>query len=225
MMGSCCFWKRFKKGNSDAKKAISSYFYPSDFQVVWNRIHCREAYSVFDSDAEWKNYLRYVIDVVKLDIQGSLQARMFYQDTQTCPLIFPAFATRPAEMGKEVSFEGNTVICMPYDFKKMAGAVVDINRDGFLKDVEHTGFYFPELKLLIIQSGQHHSSVASIKGNCGGAANADVYHLADIYPRLSVSDDYRFWLSKGEEGEDELPIEVIDPRFALLYNLAKELKL
>lgn len=224
-MGSCCFWKKFKRGNSDNRQAIDSYFYPSDFQVVWNRIHRREAYSVFDSDVEWENYLRYVIDVVKLDIQGSLQARMFYHDTQKFHKIFPAVFSPPAEMGKEVSFEGNTVICMPYDFKKMAGAVVDISRDGFIKSVEHTGFYFPEIKLLIIQNGQHHSSVASIKGSCGGAADADVYHLADIYPWLSVSDDYRFWLFEREDGEDNTPIEVIDPRFALLYNLAKELKL
>ena len=225
MMGLCCFLKRFKKGSSDTKRAIDSYFYPSDFQVVWNRIHCREAYSVFDSDLEWENYLRYVIDVIKLDIQGSLQARMFYQDTRTFHRIFPAVATPPAEMRKEVSFEGNTVICMPYDFKKLAGAVVDVNRDGFLKDIEHTGFYFPDIKLLIIQNGQHHSSVASIKSNCGGAAYADVYRLADIYPRLSVSDDYCLWFPKRDNGENDEPIEVIDPRFALLYNLAKELKL
>lgn len=45
---------------------------------------------------------------------------------------------------------------------------------------------------------------------------AEVYRLADAFPKLSLSLDRQFWVC----GDRQLP--VTDARFALLYELARE---
>lgn len=213
-MGLFRFSKNYKKGISDTP-SVSPY----DISGFWRRIQEYPGYAHATPKTK-REFLQFVLEVVKMDLQGSTLSRMFFQENvHINPEVFPIpAACKPEKQTHEIRFEGNTVICVPYDFTKLIGAVEDINREGFKRgpDCHYTGFYYPEIKLLMVQNGQHHSAVASIRG--GGSVTAWVYHLPEAFDRLSLSDDYRFWMLDGEP-----KFSVVDPRFALIYELGREL--
>lgn len=211
-MGLSCFSK-----NSNTEISDAPIFFPYDFAVVWDHIHSYPDY-VSTSPEKQREFLKFALDVVKLDLQGYTISKMFYQeDARMNPRIFPAAGICPPIEKKEISFEGKTVLTMPYSGKKLINAIMDINRKGFQKQKDSSGIYFQDINLLILQNGQHHSAVASIRG--GGSVIAEVYNLSDAFEHLTISEDYKYWIIDGRQ-----KIDIEDPRFALLYELTKEIE-
>ena len=228
-MGWLCFWKRLTKGlfnpgrdsqpnESPEELTHTPMFSPYDIAGFWGRIHGYYGYK--NASAEEKvEFLEFVLEVIKLDLQGSTLSSMFFQEyTHNDYTLFPVQGLCTIdEQTQEVPFEGNTVICIPHRMSSMMDAVEHINREGFQrKRGYYTGLYFTEIRFLMIQNGQHHSAVASIRG--GGSATAEVYHLADAFEHLSVTKDYRSWTIDGKPDD-----KILDPRFALIYELAREI--
>ena len=190
--------------------------------AIWHRIHNFPEFQKADEEKR-RGFLLFVLEILKQDAAIHMAAEFIEHDFISDSRLFPIPAVcYPVGPDKEIPFKGHTVVARPYSTKKMIRAVSDIRKMGFRKGLNlYEGDYYPDLDLILIKNGIHHSAVASVLDKNGeGAAKCKVYQLSDAYANLSVSEDFSQWVfQKGT------PIPVIEPRFALMYMIAKELQL
>ena len=117
---------------------------------------------------------------------------------------------------EQISSEGKTVVSSPYDWEKTFLALRSILTRGFHSDLgDYNGIYYPELNLISVTNGMHHSWVASQKRQ-HGVYRVSVYRLADMFPRFFT--DGEFWYDRSKPNAR---YPVYDVRIALLYELAR----
>lgn len=190
-----------------------------DIAAVWRQIH---SYPEFEkaSKEEQEGFLQFILEIVKQDVAlhqaGGFLQHNVVADARLFPIAYPCDPTK-IEM---VDFAGNTVVARVQEPKKLIRAIQDIQKMGFLKDENnYEGDYYPDLSLIVIRNGIHHSAVDAILNKKQEQAKCEVYNIAEAYPLMDVSDNFKFWMmSDGEK------MPVIEPRFALLYKLARELQ-
>ena len=99
---------------------------------------------------------------------------------------------------------------------KWFGALKTVIREGFRQSKgDYRGFFYEELKLIVITNGLHHSSIASLMG--AGSAKVMFVRLADYFDKLTT--DGAHWYFNDEI--QKLVDDVGDYRIAVLYELAK----
>lgn len=172
------------------------------------------------TNQEKKAFLEYTINVIGRDIQSHYLASCFYRDSLTYyeqGHLFPIYMFMKHSCTiPNLPTAGKTVISEPYDMDKLFGAVQDIRREGFQKKLNYTsGIYIPEMNMIFVVNGRHHMAAASILDK--GFVDVNVYKLSDVFSTLKVSEDWKFWCHE----EDRIPIA--DPRFALIYEIAREI--
>lgn len=219
MMRLSSFWKKSKKESFNQSPEINPIFEAGEFKLVWARIHSG---CVFRNGTkkEQQDFLRFIMEVVKQDLQGSFIAGGFYKEVYPESRLFPIpddFNLNREE--KYIKFDGNTVLIRTREIKKLFHSLSDILELGFRKDMyKGDGIYYPDLKLIFLRNGIHHAAIAKVLGdpNCG--AKCEVYRIADFYPYMDIDANFNCWrFANGKT------IPIIDHRFALLYALAKEL--
>lgn len=158
-------------------------------------------------------YLDFCINAIKADILGNSLTPVLYNqlppdDYELFPIPF-----MKANGDKVISFNGNTVISLPYDKERMFNAVINIATSG-LEDITNNikGDYFPELNLIVVTNGYHHSAAASLAGV--GNCKVTEYRLADNFNTLKLTDNYWVYGDRARR--------IIDNRAAILYSLAYE---
>lgn len=106
------------------------------------------------------------------------------------------------------------VISYPTDCEKMSGAIWDISKYGFTDNDKNTsGLYFPDVDILIITNGYHHSCVGAVQKE--GRAEVQVYEFSHLLDKLQT--DGENWLYT-ENGKTEIQ-SMLDYRLGLVYEL------
>lgn len=169
---------------------------------------------------EKKEFLRFAIDVVGADIESSGLARVFYEDPQGGRNIhnfFPVVSLPAVPQTEILCLRNKRVLSFPYSLQKLADAKRDLKMDGqFLLEDRSvpTGFFVPELNLVLLQNSIHHTAVAHLRDGSAMAC-VDRHPIQVLLPLLRVSEDGQFW-----EGPDfRLPI--LDHRLAVVYELGR----
>ena len=213
------FWRKSKKENFNQDPEIKPILNKNEFSAVWDRIH-NGCVSRKGTLREQQEFLKFVMEVVKQDLQGSFIAGGFYKELYPDARLFPIPAQKEFKRGtKYIKFEGNTVLARTRQIDKLFSAFKDIMELGFRKDLyEGDGIYYPDLKLIFLNNGIHHPAIAKALRDPKGGVNCDIYRIADFYPYLDVDEAFNCW-----HFADGSSIPIIDHRFALLYALAKEL--
>ena len=118
-----------------------------------------------------------------------------------------------------VSLENKAVVTLPFRRRSILQSIRDIGREGYHRpQAEVTGQYFPEIELVLIINGRHHAVVDLVKKGeqSSVTVRAEVYHLTEAFPKLKLSPDNQLWVC------NDVRLPVVDARFVLLYELAKE---
>ncbi len=111
-----------------------------------------------------------------------------------------------------VSFSKADVLVIPYDERKLLSAISDILKEGFKKEKNaFDAFYLPEINLLIIANGRHHSAAAYAKKQ--GGVQAFVTPLIDHLP-VYKAEGVNWW-----ENGKQLKYGTSDFRGALIFEL------
>lgn len=179
---------------------------------------CELATFKMDSSAI-SEYLDFVIDLVKADLQAELNAAVVYSSTfppdRRRSLMLPFIGWCQVSQVK-INSAKNTVVTNIYDHRKLVGAVKGIKEDGFISSPSlYNGVYYPELNMIIVSNGLHHSCVAEVMGE-SGFFKVDVYHLSELFPVVEIRGNE--WVHK-ERPDDVRPVE--DAKMAILFSLAK----
>lgn len=165
-------------------------------------------------------FLEFAIKAVGLDIAGACISEFLCEEVDSTKLLglFPILRPpTPLSKIKDFSTDEKTVVTLPYDWRKAINAVMDIQREGFLKGENDTnGIYIPEFDMVIVVNGRHHFSAAAASHK-KPAVSVEVYPLKEVFSEMKVSQDGANWVI----GDKTYPI--LDGRFAVLYLLAQEL--
>ena len=117
---------------------------------------------------------------------------------------------------ESIQFANNFVVAPVWKMSKWFGALKTVIREGFRQSKgDYRGFFYEELKLIVITNGLHHSSIASLMG--AGSAKVMFVRLADYFDKLTT--DGAHWYFNDEI--QKLVDDVGDYRIAVLYELAK----
>lgn len=163
--------------------------------------------------------LDFIIEAVKADLQSSVGTELIYAGSRA-PRIhsdeLAPFSGIYCTGTQEISSTGLTVIACPWKDCRLRGAVHDILESGFRSDIgRRNGTYYPELKMIAVENGLHHSFVASRLGQ-NGTFRVDVYPLRGIFPYVRT--DGKRWYDENNPNRSP---EVMDVRMAILYELAR----
>ncbi|MDN0033738.1 hypothetical protein QVN85_12580 [Oscillibacter valericigenes] len=162
--------------------------------------------------------LDFLICTVKEDLRTSAAAELLYaadheyRDWRRA--LFPFWLE---DIPKEiVPFSGNTVISSIWAWDRISRAAYDIRHEGFHADWNYfSGAYYPELHLIVMDNGLHHScAAATFQEN--GEIKLDVYSLQRLFPLVKT--DGKFWYSKDRP---DMTQPVLDVRMAILFELAR----
>lgn len=164
-------------------------------------------------------FLEFAIKAVGLDIAGACISEFLHKDVDSMKLLglFPIlYSQRSVSKIKDFPTDGKTVVTLPYDWRKAIDAVMDIQREGFIKEENDTnGIYIPEFDMVLVVNGRHHLSAAAAFHK-KAYVSVEVHPLKEVFSELKVSQDGENWVM----GDKTYPI--LDERFAVLYLLAKE---
>lgn len=194
-----------------------------EFSVVMSNINewlsfvaeCRSTIEVI-------HIVNYLIDIIKDDIRTSAGTEMiFCTDITACRewrhALYPFSHLFHSVENKYISTYKKTIISSPEDWGKLYKACNHIAQNGFLTSLNnYTGQYYPELDMIFISNGLHHSCVAA-QLNEVGEIRVDVCLLSPCFHRITT--DGKYWYDK------ELPdwkSDVHDVRMAILFELAKK---
>lgn len=165
-------------------------------------------------------FLEFAIKVIGKDIESYYLSHFIYEKEEEPSKFFKlfpiSFFMESTSKIQGLLIAGKAVVTVPYDLSKISSAALDIKEEGFCQNKNYTnGFFVPEFDMVFVTNGRHHIAAATAFG--GGSVDVDVYSLKEIFSQLRVSDDGENWIL----GEKSLP--VYDARFAVLYELAREL--
>lgn len=159
--------------------------------------------------------LDYAIKVVKRDLIGEGLAQLVYG--KEIPEWRGAFPLTPP-IGErkiiQIDLSSTDVLVTPWNVNRLPGAIFDLLYEPFDRHrSNYTANYYPEIDLVIINNGIHHTAVASV-GN-GGIIDCYECLLTPSFEHFST--DGAYWNSL----ESAVWTNVVDFRFALIYTLAK----
>lgn len=163
--------------------------------------------------------LDFLINTVKEDLRTSAAAELLYaadhrpRDWRNALFPFVCWLDVPEET---VPFAGNTVVSSIYDWKKISHSAYDIRHEGFHADWNYfSGAYYPELHMIVMDNGLHHSCAAAAFQE-DGEIKLDVYSLKRFFPLVTT--DGEFWYMKDHP---RMTNPVLDIRMAILFELAR----
>lgn len=174
------------------------------------------------------DFLNFAIQVIGNDIQYQHFAQLFYEQIANNLLVqklIPIDRVAVARnIHKHFPLDNHLIFTIPYDLKKIRDAGRDIDREGYRPDQQDNvdGFYIQEFNAVFLVNGRHHIMAARTKCTSCFAKSIEEYSLEDAFSNLSVSTYGRTWLFKDIYSKQESQVNVIDPRIALMYDLAKE---
>lgn len=193
----------------------------SMYSSTWRKLHSFPDYERASTEDKLA-FTEFAIRAIGLELQNHHAAVVLYEKQNPNAIfdLFPVPRVFPESVPEEdVPLKGKIVITIPYDLGRLFSSVLHIKKEGFHRPpAETTGYFFPEINLVFVVNGRHHAVAALLmNGECADVSvHSEVYMLAEAFPRLEVSSDKQFWLF----GDSKLPI--LDARFAMLYELAKE---
>jgi len=164
--------------------------------------------------------LDFLIDTVKEDLRTSAAAELLYaadcDPRDWREALFPFVGWLQDIPREVVPFAGNTVVSSIYDWVKISHSAYDIRNKGFHADWNYfSGVYYPELHLIGINNGLHHScAAATFQEN--GEIELNVYSLKRLFPLVTT--DGEFWYRREVPGTT---LPVLDVRMAILFELAR----
>lgn len=222
-----------KKTMMEYRLLIDSEEEEEDYQKMMRKIFCgaieriEKELNNIPNDAEKCAFLDYAIKAVKQDIIGSKRAAIFYQKDSTN--LFNIFPFSGVNSGEEIdcNLVDVDLLAEPYRFDKLRGAVCDLYHTAFDYDKgKYSGIYYPEVNLLRIGNGVHHSAVAASNKE-GIIKKCSVIRLTQFFPYYST--DGALWIDSRKEKYKKVlgftlhsQDKVEDFRFAILYTLAKK---
>lgn len=110
------------------------------------------------------------------------------------------------------------VVITPYDTEKFFGAVKDMLHSPYDSGLNyHDGVYWPELDLAVMRDGIHHSAIGMTRGEVI-TLKADVIPLMPWFGKVQT--DGVTWVV--QDGDTIKTYDVLDFRFAMLFELAKQ---
>lgn len=160
--------------------------------------------------------LDYAIKAVKRDLIGEGLSQLVYG--KEAPEWRGAFQLGSQIQKNEyisIELSKTDVLVTPWETSRLSGAIRDLLYSPFdQNEGYYTATYYPEIDLVIIGNGIHHTTVASV--GAGGAI--DHCSVARMTPAFEeVSTDGATWMNSKTDSV----AEVRDFRFAVLFTLAK----
>lgn len=164
--------------------------------------------------------LEFLINTVKEDLRSSAAAELLYavdhDPRDWRDALFPFLCWLEDVPQETVPFAGNTVVSSIYDWKKVSHSAYDIRHEGFHADWNNfSGAYYPELHLIVMGNGLHHSCAAAAFQE-DGEIKLDVYSLKRLFPLVTT--DGEFWYMKDHP---RMTKPVLDIRMSILFELAR----
>lgn len=184
--------------------------------------------------------LTFLLDIVKRDIQMDLLSEIYYKQEEnitnlTRKRFIPLWYVD--ELGnknnldpvnkRQVDFSETVTIVIPWKGSRMGNAIIDIAREGFIYDEqEHLpAYYFSEIDLCYVLSGNHHISAGIIQES--GYVEADVYDITKLFDHVLTDGECWFNAHTGKRlkfvdvFKRETYMTVFDFRVAVIYELAR----
>ena len=164
--------------------------------------------------------LDFLINTVKEDLRTSAAAELLYaagNDSRDWrEALFPFVCWLEDVPEETVSLAGNTVVSSIWAWDRTSRAAYDIKNQGFHADWNYfSGAYYPELHLIVMENGLHHSCAAATFQADGGI-KLDVYSLKRLFPLVTT--DGEFWYMKDNP---RATCPVLDVRMAIRFELAR----
>lgn len=157
--------------------------------------------------------LNFAIDAIGRELEAETTARILHLHQIPDEHFWIPFAFSSEEI-KEVPLKDYNVIARPWDIRKMAGASRSVFQDGFQQKLDSfNGTLYPELKLVVMENGRHHTAAALLKGTA--SADLTVVPLTSFFDQLTT--DGAYWRFPGKE-----KLRVGEYRIAVLYELARK---
>lgn len=170
--------------------------------------------------------LDYVITVLQNDLKYSLLSEVIYKK-QVVDLehrLIPSFVdefdnvinlhNRCSKFVVDISLVEDCVISVPWDKWRIWDKTSWMLKDPFIRDSNHQGIYFPELKLCFVLSGHHSIAVGTIYKK--GVIKATECSIEPAFQHLKS--DGANWINIHN---NKILEEVKDFRIAALFELAK----
>ena len=188
-------------------------------QAFYNALHAVEELLSFNQDKDISLQVAvydFSIKAIAHEISANSACQLFRGEH--CPYS-KDFRILPIMKGykiESIQFAGYFVVAPVWKMIKWFGALKTVIKEGFRQSKgDYRGFFYEELKLIVITNGLHHSSIASLMG--AGSAKVMFVRLADYFDKLTT--DGAHWYFNDEiQG---LVDDVGDYRIAVLYELAK----
>lgn len=160
--------------------------------------------------------LDFFIDMITDDIRTSAASSFLY-GSKRLRIDFPFVGRKKDVVKRTISSDGMTVIATPWNSSRLLGAIYHIKSAGFRNDIfpVRNGAWFPEVRLIVVDNGLHHSCVAAQRA-LPGLFEVDVYPLSEHFS--DVSTDGQTWFIHDGKTRS---YPVSDVRLALLFELAR----
>ncbi|GEM_PF-6360141 len=164
--------------------------------------------------------LDFLINTVKEDLRTSAAAELLYaagNDSRDWrEALFPFVCWLEDIPEETVPLAGNTVVSSIWAWDRTSRAAYDIKNQGFHSDWNYfSGAYYPELHLIVMENGLHHSCAAATY-QADGEIKLEVYSLKRFFPLVTT--DGEFWYMKDNP---RMTCPVLDVRMAILFELAR----
>lgn len=200
----------FQKKRQKEEFENSPMLLDADFDQVMQRVKCE----IDDLEgAEQKTaFLEYAIEAIKLDVVTSAYTQLLYLGKPVKSYDLPFSYDSSIARKVNVDLSKSSVLSVPWEFKKMINAAVDIHEDGFLDDGNHfDAYYLPEIDLIVIRNGRHHGAAAAIFKK--GTITASELSLRECLPF------YRATAQGWYIAEYNRCNPMSDPRLGILFEL------
>ncbi len=223
------FWNRMKKPRPVPQRvmpeeqcsmiyAYSNAMKAAQYALEWDLEHGTNSFEMLMQSVRidlWGSSMTGVLFCEQNSAYTALQNHQWLPD-------FPFPRNYTAEQINDMPFGENIVISVPYDPKKWRAALSDLSVSDFDQHKnpmhDYCGDYYPELRVIQIHAGRHHSSAAALRAQ--GSATVHVWDLTVCYPYFWT--DGAFWYNDRAEGGKERGMKPVkDVRVAILYGMAQ----
>lgn len=181
------------------------------------------------TEEEKTRALDYIIDIIKIDVQTDIISDIIYKDNDESEkfVLFPENyydekgnkQSRQAEKeaNKEIDFEKDFIISIPWKKERIFEPIRNINKYGFrYRKKKHYAEYYTKVDIGIVTNGGNHSIAVGIHNRKGKIKANEI----DITPMFEhVYSDGINWYNTHTK---EIIEPVQDFRIALIYEITKE---
>lgn len=200
----------FLRRQSTDKETVSD---KSDLPYSYDRIINTVKLMILGQDIEQKlTIYDFAIMALGQELAGESGTAIFRKHSpysEDCKIPFAKVSET-----KEIKFDHLNVVAYAWNIDRWGPAASSTIKYGFRREMNYySGTYYPELRLLVIGEGLHHSTKANLL-DCG-STKAYVARLEDIFE--TVYTDGRQWYTEGKA-----PVPAKDFRVAAMYTLAQE---